>query len=147
MPSTRQDTRTPAVVGILAVGVYLVVALALIQPFGFLGLVLADSAKHIGHACVMWVLMIRAVGSLRGHGIRSTLWKSVLASGVMAAALWLSAQWLVATLPESFVGHAVTVVVAVGCGAAVYAGGLWLLRVEEAATITGMARRWVQRFR
>ncbi len=143
----RQDTRTPAVVGILAVGVYLVVALALIQPFGFLGLVLADSAKHIGHACVMWVLMIRAVGSLRGHGIRSTLWKSVLASGVMAAALWLSAQWLVATLPESFVGHAVTVVVAVGCGAAVYAGGLWLLRVEEAATITGMARRWVQRFR
>ncbi len=141
----RQDTRTPAIVGIMAVGVYLVVALALIQPFGFLGLVLADSAKHIGHACVMWVLMIRRVGSLRGQGIRGTLWKSVVASGLMAIVLWLSTQWLVLSLPESFVGHVLVVVAAVAIGGTVYATGLWVLRVEEVTIIASMVRRRVQR--
>lgn len=142
----RQDTRTPAIVGILAVGVYLVVALVLIQPFGFLGLVLADSAKHIGHACVMWVLMIRAVGSLHGEGIRSTVWKSALASGLMAIVLWLATQWLVASLPESFLGRILVVAAAVTLGAAVYAGGLWLLRVEEVALIARMVRRKPKQF-
>jgi len=45
----QQDTLTPALVGILSVGVYLAVALTLIQPLGMLGLVLADSTKHLSH--------------------------------------------------------------------------------------------------
>lgn len=141
----RQNTWTPAIVGIMAVGVYLVVALALLEPLGFLGLVLADSAKHIAHACVMWVLMIRATGSLRGQGLRGTLWKCALASGVMAGVLWLATQWLVDSLPGSLVGRVLVVVAAVVIGGSVYVGSLWLLRVEEVALILNIVRSRLRR--
>ncbi|NIV31344.1 MAG: oligosaccharide flippase family protein, partial [Anaerolineae bacterium] len=60
----RQNTLTPALVGILSVGVYLVLALVLIKPLGMLGLVLADSAKHFSHAITMLILTWRRIGNL-----------------------------------------------------------------------------------
>ncbi len=66
----QQDTLTPATVGVISVGVYLAVALALLQPMGYLGLVLADSAKHLAHALTMGILLRRRVGGLGGQGPR-----------------------------------------------------------------------------
>ncbi|HSJ53778.1 MAG TPA: murein biosynthesis integral membrane protein MurJ, partial [Anaerolineae bacterium] len=57
----RQDTLTPALVGVLSVAVYLAVALSLLEPLGMLGLVLADSAKHFSHAVTMLILTRRRV--------------------------------------------------------------------------------------
>ena len=42
----REDTLTPALVGVLSVVIYVAVALLLIGRLGMLGLVLADSAKQ-----------------------------------------------------------------------------------------------------
>jgi putative peptidoglycan lipid II flippase len=42
----RQNTRTPAIVGVIAVGLYFVVAASLKGPYGYLGLVFADSVKQ-----------------------------------------------------------------------------------------------------
>jgi putative peptidoglycan lipid II flippase len=85
----RQDTRTPAIVGVIAVGIYFVVAWTLKGPLGFLGLVLADSVKQAGHAVIMAVLLVSGVGRPVGHGIRRvTLWAagaSLLMGAIVAA--------------------------------------------------------------
>ena len=137
----RQDTLTPALVGVLSVGVYLAVALTLIHPLGFLGLVLADSAKHISHALVMLFLTRRRLGSLASMGLGQMVLKSLLASGVMTAAMALLLLGITRVLCDGglLIGF-VTVAVVSGVGLLVYVGLITLLRVEE----VGLVRRIIQ---
>src|SRR5690606_18643183 len=60
----RFNTWLPALVGVISVGIYTVVALALIEPLGYIGLVWADTAKQAGHALIMVFLLWRVVGRL-----------------------------------------------------------------------------------
>ena len=131
----RQNTLTPALVGVFSVGVYLVVALLLVRPWGMLGLVLADSAKHLGHAAMMLYLTRRQTGKLADLGLGPSSLKALLASGAMAGAmalvLWgadrLFNMWAVAEWVEELA----TVGGAAGVGLLVYLGLSVLLRVEE----------------
>lgn len=86
----RHDTLTPALVGVLSVGVYLAVALALVGPLGMLGLVLADSAKHLSHASTMLFLTRRRIGALAPLRLGRTAGKALLASAGMAIVALLS---------------------------------------------------------
>jgi len=66
----KNDTKTPVVVGVISIVCYLVVALATLHPLSFRGLALADSAKQLSHAVVLYVLLRRwqgRIGGLRGH--------------------------------------------------------------------------------
>ncbi len=69
----RQDTITPAAVGVISVGCYLVAAWLLRGPLNFLGLVLADSLKQASHALIMAVLLWRSVGRLDGERMLATI--------------------------------------------------------------------------
>ena len=89
----RQNTLVPALVGVLSIAVYLVVALATIRTLGLFSLMLADSLKQITHALVMGALVSRRVGGFRGTGLWSTLARVLVASLVMAA-LTAGAWWL-----------------------------------------------------
>ncbi|HXF61341.1 MAG TPA: murein biosynthesis integral membrane protein MurJ, partial [Caldilineaceae bacterium] len=60
----RNNTWLPATVGIISVGIYVVVALGLVEPMGYLGLVWADTAKQAGHALIMAALLAWTVGRL-----------------------------------------------------------------------------------
>lgn len=122
----RQDTRTPAIVGVIAVGVYFVVALALKDRIGFLGLVLADSAKQFAHAAIMAALLVSSVGRPVGHGIRRvTLW-SAGASLLMGGVVWLFAAALLRVLPPGLLSEIVVVAVP-----AVVGGGAYLLLLKQ----------------
>jgi len=55
----RGDSKTPAIVGILAVGVYLIFALTLLPHLSFLGLAFADGMKQMAHALMMIFLLYR----------------------------------------------------------------------------------------
>ena len=81
----RQDTLTPALVGIFSVFVYVAVALVLRGPLGLFSLMVADSVKQITHALVTGVLLSRRIGGFRRTGLWPTLGKVVLAAGVMGA--------------------------------------------------------------
>jgi putative peptidoglycan lipid II flippase len=144
----RQNTFTPALVGILSVVMYLIVALALIKPLGFLGLVLADSSKHFCHALVMLYLTHRQIGSLADMGLAKTAGKALLAAGVMAAVaallLRLSSTFLD---PTSLVGQLVAVALAAGLGILVYLGMVNLLRVPEVLLIRDLVRERFTRAR
>ena len=66
----RNNTLLPALVGVVSVGVYVVAALTLVQPLGYLGLVWADTAKQAAHLIIMVLLLWRVVGRLGAHTVQ-----------------------------------------------------------------------------
>jgi putative peptidoglycan lipid II flippase len=137
----QQDTLTPALVGILSVGVYLAVALTLIQPLGMLGLVLADSAKHFSHALTMLILTWRRVGSLADLRLGQTAGKALIAAAVMAASIAATSYALTRFWnADGLAGALIAVVIPAAVGVLVYLVLVSLLRMDE----VGQLRIWVQ---
>jgi len=128
----RQDTLTPALVGILSVGVYLVVALSLLRPLGMLGLVLADSAKHFSHATTMLLLTQIRIGNLRDLRLGQTTAKALLAAGAMAGVIYVTLQgvqqW---TGTGAVAARLLNVAIPGSLGAATFLGLAVLLRIDE----------------
>jgi putative peptidoglycan lipid II flippase len=136
----RQNTRTPAIVGVISVGLYFIVAASLKEPYGFLGLVFADSVKQAGHALIMVILLVRSVG--RPHdGIGKTLIGAVGAAAAMGGVVWLLSRWLAAVLPGGFLGELLTVAVSAGVGGILYLAVLRLSGVPESITLINSLRR------
>jgi putative peptidoglycan lipid II flippase len=138
----RQDTLTPALVGMLSVGVYLAVALTLVRPLGMLGLVLADSAKHVSHALTMLILTWRRIGRLADLRLGQTAGKALLAAG---ATTGLMALTLNAITRLAGSGGLAALLLAVGvtggAGALAYLGLITLLRVQEISLLAAMIRQ------
>ena len=135
----RFNTWLPALVGVVSVGIYTVVALALIQPLGFLGLVWADTAKQAGHALIMIFLLWRVVGRLGAETWRGFL-VVALASAVMAAVIYGSALLLAPRLPAGAFGALLLIAMSGSAGVAVYATLLALLRLPEAHSVAATLR-------
>ncbi|MEA3338102.1 MAG: murein biosynthesis integral membrane protein MurJ [Chloroflexota bacterium] len=143
----RNDTLTPALVGVASVGVYLVAAFFLLEPLGYLGLVLADSAKHTGHFLIMFLLLRRQLGSLSFLRGGSTVLRTIAASGVMALVLWPLVSLLANWLPDNLIGALLLVAIPTAVGMAIY--GLIVLRVglDEAELLRDRLIGRVRRFR
>jgi len=136
----RQNTKTPVIVGVLAVGIYFVFALTLVGQLGMLGLVLANSAQFTFHAIVMWILVKRLLGHVGDATVRKTFWKSILAGSVMAVTVYGVYRGLQMTSFAAVHGAAhvsalptesISVIVPIGVGVAIYVVGLRLLGVDE----------------
>jgi putative peptidoglycan lipid II flippase len=140
----RQDTFRPAMVGVLGVVLYLLVALPTYRTMGMIGLILANDAQLVGHALIMVVLFQRQIGTLGGLGIGETLLKSLLASVVMGVAVYGTMRGIELLLPsQGLLRWAVTVLVSGGIGLGVYLGLCALLRVDELQVMLAIARRFV----
>jgi putative peptidoglycan lipid II flippase len=141
----RQDTLTPALVGILSVGVYLAVALSLLRPLGMLGLVLADSAKHISHALTMLFLTWRRSGSLAGLGLGKTACKALLAATVMAGLMALGLRGIEPLITRwglsGLSGNLLLVGMVGGLAALIYLAVITLLRVDEVRLVRDLISR------
>jgi putative peptidoglycan lipid II flippase len=137
----RQDTLTPALVGVLSVVVYLGVALPLLAPFGMLGLVLADSAKHFSHAVTMLILTRRRVGGLGHLGLGLAGGKAILASAVMGGAIFLTLAGVTHLWPGGGLRARFLAVALPGAvGVLIYLISARLLKVQELLDIGGLLR-------
>jgi len=139
----RQNTMTPALVGVLGVGLYLVAALtpALFRNLRMTDLVLANSVQLTGHALVMLWLTHR-LGSLRGRGLGRTTLRALAASLVMGGAAFASAGWLRIHFPGERLLHELIVVGGAGAvGVAVYGALVTLIGVEEVGMLVTLIRR------
>jgi len=123
----RKKTLLPNLVQFVAVAIYLVVALALMRPLGFIGLVLANSAMLTGHALMMLGLTHARLGGLGGQGVLALTLKVLVASGAMGAVVF--------GLAHLFDSIVLQVVVAMLTGGAMYLALLRVLRVHEAAQV------------
>ena len=147
----RNNTLLPALVGVLSVGVYVVVALELLEPLGFLGLVWADSAKQASHALVMiglmaWVLRGGREANAKHEGaLSSGLAHGLLSIGGaalgMAAAMWALRELVAGTLATSFFGNLLLIALVGGAGVGVYGALLLTLQLDEAQELLAMGKR------
>ncbi len=141
----RSDSKSPAIVGILSVFVYLAVALTLIDRLGFLALALGDAAKHTAHALMMSFLLWRWGGRL-DQGVLRTLLQTFLAAGIMGIFVYFSANYLLAELGTVGLGPRLLVLLIPGAiGAIVYYLLLRLMKIPEIERFDGLMRRVVRR--
>ncbi|MGD2146724.1 MAG: murein biosynthesis integral membrane protein MurJ [Anaerolineae bacterium] len=124
----RQDTWTPALVGVATVILYVVLALAptLFVPLTLNGLILANSLKWAAHALVMLYLMQRRAGGLGTHGVGTTVLTATLLSGLMGLTVHLIKLGMSTLVPPGTLGE-LLLVVSAGIGGIVVYGGLALL--------------------
>jgi putative peptidoglycan lipid II flippase len=134
----RQNTRTPVLVGVVATARYLVVALALLEPLGAVGLALADATKNTAHGLILLALLQRALPGLGlGAAMGPFLARVIPAAGTMGLLVWLA--WSQAMGP--YLPLLVGVPLEVLLGAVVYGVLLRVLGVPEAATALALATR------
>jgi putative peptidoglycan lipid II flippase len=137
----RQDTLTPALVGVLSVAVYLAVALSLLKPMGMLGLVLADSTKHVSHAVTMLILTRRRVGGIGHLGLEKAGGKALLAAGAMGGAILLALTGVGYLWPGDGLGTRFLAVALPGAvGIMVFLASARLLNLQEIMFIGGLLR-------
>jgi len=137
---SRQDTWTPALVGIVAIGVYLLVALPLVAPFKILGLVFANSMQHFSHAIIMLILLQRYLAGLTGGGMISALSRILLAATGMGVIVSWTAFFSYGLLPGLF-GSILAVLLPGMAGLISYVLFVTVLRIEEAQQIASLIRR------
>lgn len=132
----RKNTIAPNVVQFAAVGIYTIVAFALVRSYGMIGLVLANSAQLSGHALLMLWLTLTRLGGLRGHRMIATT--SQIASCSVAVGLL---SFALLGIVEKLGGGDLWQVVVPSVGAMLlYAGLLRLLRVQEATRLWDLVR-------
>ncbi len=141
----RQNTLTPALVGLLGVGFYLVAALlpALFRPLQMTDLVLANSIQLASHAVIMLWLTNR-VATLKGRRLGSTTLKAGGAALAMGLILGGALPVLTTWLPGStWLSELLLVGLAMIVGSGVYLLGLWLLRTPELALLGNILQRFL----
>ncbi|MBI1878405.1 MAG: oligosaccharide flippase family protein, partial [Chloroflexi bacterium] len=141
----RQNTLTPALVGLLGVGFYLVSALlpTLARPMQMTDLVLANSVQLTSHALVM-LWLVNRLAPLRGRGLGPTSLKALVASLAMGAVLWAALPFLQAWLPaDKLINEVALVGMLSGVGGGVYLLVLALLRAQELSLLSTLLKRFL----
>ncbi len=143
----RQNTLTPALVGLLSVGFYLAAALppTLFHPLQMSDLVIANSIQLTGHALVM-LWLVNRWSPLRGHGLGPTLLKTLTAALVMGLTLWLTLPVLSGWLNSTSLLAELALVGGLSLlGGMVYLLALYLLRTPELTLLNSLVHRFLPR--
>ncbi|MEL6271488.1 MAG: murein biosynthesis integral membrane protein MurJ, partial [Chloroflexota bacterium] len=81
----RQDTLTPALIGVVSLMVYMAVALATSSRFGLYSLMIADSVKHLLHAFISSYILLRRLDGAGNQRLILTTLKASAAAALMGA--------------------------------------------------------------
>jgi putative peptidoglycan lipid II flippase len=136
------DSRRPAVVSAVAVGLKIAASLVLIHTLGrfgiapFLGLALSTSLAAWVNFTLLSSGLRRRIGRLEGLAVVSTTLKIL----VLSAGMGLLCRWLQGTLEANLAGDGLSwdlarLLISVFAGIVVTAAGAWLLGVPEARTM------------
>jgi putative peptidoglycan lipid II flippase len=133
-----KDTRTPVRAAVLSFFVNVALSLALMSTLSTVGLALAGNAAILAQA---WYLQVRLAGrdptfslGRLGRDLVKILAASVLMGLAVAAGWWGWSRWA----EPAFLQDAIGVGVLIALGLGVYAGAVWLLRVEGRAEVEAL---------
>jgi len=138
----RKDTLTPALIGVVSLVVYMLVAIALVDRYGLFSLMVADSIKHFVHALISGILLARRMDGFGSQNLILTVIKTVTASLIMGVVAWATLPILSDIIGTSgIIREAILVMV----GGALY-GGIFLLvamilRINELRWIAGLLKK------
>lgn len=138
----RQDTLTPALIGVGTIIAYLLLAAGLLPTWGLFSLMIADSFKHLLHTLLSALLLGRRIGGWRGLGIARALALVGAASAAMGLAAYGSLLGIGALFPQgSGLAEVLAVVLPALVGAGVYVGLAALLGLGELRLLWETLRR------
>lgn len=137
----RQNTLTPALVGVISLAAYMAVAIGLLPWYSFFALMIADSVKHLIHTGVSAWLLWRALGGDGDQHLLRTTGRAALAAAGMGVLTWAVAAGLGEILPGNWIGHLLIVVGAGGAGLLAYSALASWLGLEEWRWIRGLVRQ------
>ena len=138
--------RVPLLASGLAVATNLSVNLALFRSFGFRAVALGTALGSIVNAAFLAIAFERRLGGLRGHGLAARWTRMFAAAAMMAPLAWLLSRALGSALgDQGLPAQAITGLVPVAVGVAVYGILAWLLRVPEASSLIHLVRRRARR--
>lgn len=134
----RQNTLTPALVGLVSLAAYMVVAVVLLRWYSFFALMIADSVKHLVHTSVSAWLLWRGLDGYGGQRLTSTILRTLLAAAGMGVLAGIVMIGLEAAVPFGGIPARLVVVGAAGVvGVASFSRFASWLGLEE--------WRWMQR--
>jgi peptidoglycan biosynthesis protein MviN/MurJ (putative lipid II flippase) len=106
---------------------------------------LADAVKHITHAGLSAVLLVRRRGRLGDQRLLGTLIKTLIATAGMAFAAYLALQMRGTDWGGSTLQELITVVFSLGVCGTVYAALAYILRIEEFRIVVGLVAGKIRR--
>jgi putative peptidoglycan lipid II flippase len=126
------DSRTPATVSIVSIGMNLGLNLFLVRVMGFRGLALGTAIAALFNAGTLLFLLSRRLEGLDERRVLIAFAKIVVASVVMGAASYGAIVWLVQAFPSAeWYWRAVRVSLAIGAGLIVLAVAARVLGIAE----------------
>lgn len=128
---SQKDTLTPAIIGVISLVAYMVIALSLIEEYGLFSLMIADSCKHVIHASVAAYLLFRRIGGLRSLNLAITTVKALVASLLMGASAFAVMRVLLGVVPDNTLGELIVVMGTAGVGGVVFVLLAGLFRINE----------------
>jgi len=136
---SRQNTKTPALLNAILLGVYVVLAYGLTRVVGVTGVALALSGANAGLALVGLLAMRREIKRLGGRRLLRSLAKMLAAGVVMYAVAWGGTAILGV---GSGALERIFILAVVGGGSlAAYLGVAFLLRTEELKPAVALLHR------
>ncbi len=138
----RQDTLTPALIGIVSLVVYMVVAVTLLPTYGLFALMIADSVKHLTHASLSAYILGRRMHGFGDQRLLLTIGKASLAAlvmGVAAASALPLLERLIGT--HNLIHEALLVGVGGGLSLVIFLALAALLRLEELRWLASLLRQ------
>lgn len=137
----RQNTITPAVIGLISLIAYMVVAVYLLPWYSFFALMIADSVKHLVHTGVSAWLLGRGMGGYGEQRLIRTLSRTALAAACMGAITFSVSALLAYGVPDGTIGRLIIVSVAGGAGVLVFGALASLLKLDEWRWMLDLARQ------
>ncbi|MFT3893572.1 MAG: murein biosynthesis integral membrane protein MurJ [Anaerolineales bacterium] len=141
----QQDTKTPVVVGVIAMGLNVVFSILFSRYFASIGwmphggLALANSLATALEVTALFILMRRRLNGIEGKSIADAAWRVTVASLGMAIGLWFWIQ-LTGSMNRWLVGLG-----GVALGGIIYVIGVVVLKVPEVQMVTGAVMRRIKK--
>jgi len=137
-----QDTRTPALINLIATAIGTAVNFIYFRYLGVKGLALGTTTAYTIATIAALLVMRRRLGSLDGRRVASSVARIAAASAVTGLVAFATAEWLGDLLATTSTGsQLVQVVVATIAGIAAFLAMAWALRIQEVATVAELVRR------
>ena len=142
-----QDTATPVVAALIAVGVNVVVASVLVGPLGLNGLAVAIATAAWLETLALVVLLQRRMPSLGLGRVGGVMLRTAIVALAGGAVAWAVNGWLVTAwgVDPGIVRLLLRMAVATAAGGLVILGGSLALRIEEPRLIVGIVVDLVRR--
>lgn len=141
----RKNTIVPTVVGVVAIGCYLLIAVPFGLTVGLPALAFANTIYIVSHAIILFALLTLAIGGFANRALLGGVGRILIAAAVMGLICWLGVAFLPRVAPALFApgrasGEALLIVIAGGLGSLAYFSLIHLFGVEEARLLSGIVR-------